>query len=35
DGKIFFFSDEEVLKGQTVNVKITKAESYDLFGEKV
>ncbi len=35
DGKIYFFSSEEVLPGETVNVKIIKAESYDLFGERV
>ncbi len=35
DGKIYFFSSEEITAGQTVNVKIIKAESYDLFGEKV
>jgi ribosomal protein S12 methylthiotransferase len=35
DGKIYFFSGEELTKGQTVNVKILKAEDYDLFGEKL
>lgn len=34
DGKIYFFSSDEVEYGSFVNVKITKAEEYDLYGER-
>ncbi len=34
DGKIYFFSGENEIKiGENVNVKILKAEGYDLYGE--
>lgn len=32
DGKIYFFSDREVVYGEYYRVKIIKAESYDLYG---
>ena len=35
DGKIYFFSSEPVKKGERVNVKITKADDYDLYGERI
>ena len=35
DGKIYFFSDEEVEYGEYINVKIIKATGYDLYGERV
>ncbi len=35
DGKIYFFSSEEVEFGETVNVKIKKACLYDLYGDRV
>ena len=35
DGKIFFFSADEVEKGEFYNVKILKADSYDLYGERI
>lgn len=35
DGKIYFFSSEEVNLGETVNVKIKKAVLYDLYGDRV
>lgn len=34
DGKIYFFSAEEVEYGSYVNVEITKTEDYDLYGER-
>ena len=34
DGKIYFFSSEPVIYNQNVNVKIIKAQGYDLYGEK-
>ena len=33
DGKIYFFSKEEVKIGEYYNVKIHKASGYDLYGE--
>ena len=33
DGKIFFFSQDEVEYGKYYNVKIIKASDYDLYGE--
>lgn len=35
DGKIYFFSGEEVKFGEFYNVKIIKADGYDLIGERV
>lgn len=35
DGKIYFFSAEETLNGDTVKVQINKATGYDLYGERV
>ena len=35
DGKVYFFSGEEVDFGDTVNVKILRADGYDLYGERV
>lgn len=34
DGKIFFFSEDEVEYGKYYNVKIIKATGYDLYGER-
>ena len=34
DGKIYFFSGDEVKNGDFVNVKIIKADGYDLIGER-
>ncbi len=35
DGKVYFFSSEEVEYGKKVNVKIIKATGYDLYGERL
>ncbi|MCR4717502.1 MAG: 30S ribosomal protein S12 methylthiotransferase RimO [Lachnospiraceae bacterium] len=35
DGKVFFSSEEELISGSFVNVKITDFKEYDLFGEIV
>ena len=35
DGKVFFFSDDEIEYGKYYNVKIIKATGYDLYGERV
>lgn len=35
DGKIYFFSGEEVEFGKFYDVKIMKADGYDLFGERL
>lgn len=35
DGKIRFFSDREVTYGDFYDVKILKADGYDLYGERV
>ncbi len=35
DGKIYFFSGEEVNFGEHVNVKITDFKDYDLYGERI
>ncbi len=32
DGLIYFTSDEEIVQGETYNVKITKIKNYDLYG---
>ena len=34
DGKVYFFSGEEVEYGQTYDVKIIKSTGYDLYGER-
>ena len=35
DGKVYFFSADEVVKNEFYNVKILKATGYDLYGERV
>lgn len=35
DGKVYFFSADEVKKGEFYNVKILKATGYDLYGERI
>lgn len=35
DGKVFFFSDDEIEYGKTYDVKIIKATGYDLYGERL
>lgn len=35
DGKIYFFSSEEVVYGEQYRIKILKADGYDLYGERV
>ena len=35
DGKVYFFSSEEVEYGKTYQVKISKATGYDLYGERL
>ena len=35
DGKIYFFSGEEVEYGKYYDVKIIKATGYDLYGERL
>ena len=35
DGKVFFFSDDEIEYGKTYAVKIIKATGYDLYGERL
>lgn len=35
DGKVKFFSGEEVIFGEYYDVKITKACGYDLYGERI
>lgn len=35
DGKVYFFSKDEVTFGEYVCVKITKTTDYDLYGERV
>lgn len=35
DGKVYFFSDEEVEYGEYYRIKITKSSGYDLYGERV
>ena len=35
DGKVYFFSAEQVVYGEFYNVKIIKADGYDLIGEVV
>ena len=34
DGKIYFFSADEVVYGQTYTITVTKAEDYDLYGDR-
>ena len=33
DGKVYFTYDGEIKQGERYNVKITKADDYDLYGE--
>lgn len=35
DGKVFFFSEDEVVNGEYYNVKIISYDGYDLYGERV
>lgn len=35
DGKVYFFSSEQVDYGKTYQVKIIKSEDYDLYGERL
>lgn len=35
DGKVYFFSGEEVEYGKYYRIKITKSSGYDLYGERV
>lgn len=35
DGKIYFFADDEISYGHTYDVLITKADGYDLYGERL
>ncbi|MBR1983922.1 MAG: 30S ribosomal protein S12 methylthiotransferase RimO [Clostridia bacterium] len=35
DGKVYFFSEDEVINGEYYNVKITSYDGYDLYGERV
>ncbi len=35
DGKVYFFSGEEVIYGEKVQVKITESIDYDLYGERL
>ncbi|MBP5466179.1 MAG: 30S ribosomal protein S12 methylthiotransferase RimO [Clostridia bacterium] len=35
DGKVKFFSAEEVVFGEFYNVRILKADGYDLYGERI
>lgn len=35
DGKIYFFSADEIEYGKSYNIKITKASGYDLYGERI
>lgn len=35
DGKVFFFSEDEVEYGEYYNVKIVSYQEYDLYGERV
>ncbi len=35
DGKIYFFSDVPLVRGDRINVKIIGADGYDLYGEKI
>ncbi len=35
DGKVLFFSGDEVINGEYYKVKITKAVGYDLIGERI
>lgn len=35
DGKVYFFSDEEVVNGENILVKIVKVDGYDLYGERL
>ncbi|MDY6367988.1 MAG: 30S ribosomal protein S12 methylthiotransferase RimO [Clostridia bacterium] len=35
DGKVYFFSEDEVEYGKFYNVKIIKSDGYDLYGERI
>jgi ribosomal protein S12 methylthiotransferase len=35
DGKVYFFSGEEVNYGEKLQVKITESKDYDLYGERL
>ena len=35
DGKVYFFSGDEVVYGEYYDVEIIKATGYDLYGERL
>ena len=35
DGKVYFFADDEITYGQTYEVLVTKADGYDLYGDRL
>lgn len=35
DGKVYFFSKDEVEKGEFVDVELVKVDGYDLYGERL
>lgn len=35
DGKVYFFSKDEVKKGEFVEVELVKVDGYDLYGERL
>ena len=35
DGKIYFFSQEEVIRGNYYDIKVTKVDGFDLYGERL
>lgn len=35
DGKVYFFSADEISEGEYYQIKITQATAYDLYGEKL
>ena len=35
DGKVYFFSAEEVTAGEYYDVYVKKSDAYDLYGERV
>ncbi len=35
DGKVYFFSDDEVEVGERYNIKIKEKSGYDLFGDRI
>ena len=35
DGKVYFFSDDEIVYGKYYKIKINEATGYDLYGERI